>query len=84
MLDHLSEGRFEFGTGRGAGSHEILGFLPGMQDLSQTQEMWEETIGEFAKMWLEETYPGFEGKYWSLPPRKTTPSIAPLASGTQP
>ena len=29
MLDHLSGGRFEFGTGRGAGSHEILGFLPG-------------------------------------------------------
>ena len=27
MLDHLSNGRFEFGTGRGAGSHEILGFL---------------------------------------------------------
>jgi alkanesulfonate monooxygenase SsuD/methylene tetrahydromethanopterin reductase-like flavin-dependent oxidoreductase (luciferase family) len=25
MLDHLSGGRFEFGTGRGAGSHEILG-----------------------------------------------------------
>ena len=23
MLDHLSEGRFEFGTGRGAGSHEV-------------------------------------------------------------
>ncbi len=35
MLDHLTEGRFEFGTGRGAGSHEILGFLPGMDDLSQ-------------------------------------------------
>src|SRR5438045_4783637 len=33
MLDHLSNGRFEFGTGRGAGSHEILGFLPGMEDL---------------------------------------------------
>ena len=30
MLDHLTEGRFEFGTGRGAGSHEILGFLPGI------------------------------------------------------
>ena len=27
MLDHLSGNRFEFGTGRGAGSHEILGFL---------------------------------------------------------
>ena len=32
MLDHLSNGRFEFGTGRGAGSHEILAFLPGMED----------------------------------------------------
>ena len=37
MLDHLSEGRFEFGTGRGAGSHEILGFPPGMKDLSHHQ-----------------------------------------------
>src|SRR3954462_6153728 len=27
MLDHVSGGRAEFGTGRGAGSHEILGFL---------------------------------------------------------
>src|SRR5271168_3899805 len=70
MLDHLTEGRFEFGTGRGAGSHEILGFLPDMVDLSGTREMWEETIAEFPKMWLQDTYPGFEGKYWSLPPRK--------------
>ena len=35
MLDHVSDGRFEFGTGRGAGSHEILGFLPGMEDLTR-------------------------------------------------
>ena len=27
-LDHITNRRFEFGTGRGAGSHEILGFLP--------------------------------------------------------
>ena len=26
MMDHLSEGRFEFGTGRGAGSHEVRTF----------------------------------------------------------
>jgi alkanesulfonate monooxygenase SsuD/methylene tetrahydromethanopterin reductase-like flavin-dependent oxidoreductase (luciferase family) len=75
MLDHLSGGRFEFGTGRGAGSHEILGFLhrDGITDTSATREMWEETIGEFAKMWLEEEYGGFEGKWWSLPPRKILP-----------
>jgi alkanesulfonate monooxygenase SsuD/methylene tetrahydromethanopterin reductase-like flavin-dependent oxidoreductase (luciferase family) len=73
MLDHLSDGRFEFGTGRGAGSHEILGFLPTMDDLSKTREIWEDVIGEFPKMWLQDTYEGYEGKYWSLPPRKILP-----------
>jgi alkanesulfonate monooxygenase SsuD/methylene tetrahydromethanopterin reductase-like flavin-dependent oxidoreductase (luciferase family) len=73
MLDHLTDGRFEFGTGRGAGSHEILGFLPRMTDLSQTKDIWAETIGEFPKMWLQDTYEGFEGRYWSLPPRKVLP-----------
>ncbi len=75
MLDHLSGGRFEFGTGRGAGSHEILGFLhrDGITDTTATKEMWEETIGEFAKMWLQDEYEGFEGKWWSLPPRKVLP-----------
>src|ERR1700751_4934753 len=76
MLDHLSGGRFEFGTGRGAGSHEILGFLhrDGITDTSATREMWEETIAEFAKMWTQEEYPGFEGTWWSLPPRRGLPN----------
>ncbi len=73
MLDHLTEGRFEFGTGRGAGSHEILGFLPGMEDLSRTREIWEDVIGEFPKMWLQDTYEGYQGRYWSLPARKVLP-----------
>jgi alkanesulfonate monooxygenase SsuD/methylene tetrahydromethanopterin reductase-like flavin-dependent oxidoreductase (luciferase family) len=73
MLDHLSGGRFEFGTGRGAGSHEILGFLPDMDDLSKTREIWEDVIFEFPKMWLEDEYPGYQGTYWSLPPRKILP-----------
>ncbi len=73
MLDHLSGGRFEFGTGRGAGSHEILGFLPGMNDLSHTREIWEDVIAEFPKMWLQDEYQGYQGKYWSLPPRKVLP-----------
>ncbi|CAM5363881.1 hypothetical protein SVIOM74S_01599 [Streptomyces violarus] len=49
MLDHLSKGRFEFGSGRGAGSHEILGFMPGVTDMNHTKEIWEETIAEFPK-----------------------------------
>ncbi|MFH8497633.1 LLM class flavin-dependent oxidoreductase [Streptomyces coeruleorubidus] len=73
MLDHLSEGRFEFGSGRGAGSHEILGFMPGVTDMNHTKEIWEETIAEFPKMWLQDEYAGFRGKHWSLPPRKVLP-----------
>jgi alkanesulfonate monooxygenase SsuD/methylene tetrahydromethanopterin reductase-like flavin-dependent oxidoreductase (luciferase family) len=73
MLDHLSGGRVEFGTGRGAGSHEILGFLPDMKDLGGTRDIWEDVIREFPKMWTQEEYQGYEGKYWSLPPRKILP-----------
>ena len=73
MLDHITEGRFEFGTGRGAGSHEILGFLPGMDDLTGTREIWEDVIAEFPKMWLQDEYEGYDGKFWSLPPRKILP-----------
>ncbi|MBD0709383.1 MULTISPECIES: LLM class flavin-dependent oxidoreductase [unclassified Streptomyces] len=73
MLDHLSGGRFEFGSGRGAGSHEILGFMPGITDMNHTKEIWEETIAEFPKMWLQDEYEGFQGKHWSLPPRKILP-----------
>jgi alkanesulfonate monooxygenase SsuD/methylene tetrahydromethanopterin reductase-like flavin-dependent oxidoreductase (luciferase family) len=73
MLDHLSNGRFEFGTGRGAGTHEILGFLPEMRDLSHTREIWEDVIREFPKMWLQDEYEGYQGQYWSLPPRKILP-----------
>jgi alkanesulfonate monooxygenase SsuD/methylene tetrahydromethanopterin reductase-like flavin-dependent oxidoreductase (luciferase family) len=73
MLDHISEGRFEFGTGRGAGSHEILGFMPNITDMTGTREIWEDVIGEFPKMFMQDTYEGYQGKFWSLPPRKILP-----------
>src|SRR5436853_5991078 len=61
MLDHLTEGRFEFGTGRGAGSHEVLAFLPGVDDVNVSREIWEDVIREFPKMWMQDTYEGYEG-----------------------
>jgi alkanesulfonate monooxygenase SsuD/methylene tetrahydromethanopterin reductase-like flavin-dependent oxidoreductase (luciferase family) len=75
MLDHISQGRVEFGTGRGAGSHEILGFLhrEGVTDTTATREIWEDVIAEFPKMFMQDTYEGYEGKFWSLPPRKILP-----------
>ena len=36
-------------------------------------EIWEDVIGEFPKMWMQDEYEGYQGKYWSLPPRKILP-----------
>ena len=60
MLDHLTEGRFEFGTGRGAGSHEVTGFHDELlgTDVSETKAIWEETIAEFPKMWMQDDLRG--------------------------
>ena len=72
MLDHLSEGRFEFGTGRGAGSREVTGF--DIPDTQITKEMWAETIGEFVKMWRSEDDDySFEGRFFRVPPRTVLP-----------
>jgi alkanesulfonate monooxygenase SsuD/methylene tetrahydromethanopterin reductase-like flavin-dependent oxidoreductase (luciferase family) len=73
MLDHLTEGRFEFGVGRGAGSHEVKAFHTEVNDVNETKRIFEETVPEFAKMWMQDEYPGFSGEYWDMPARKVLP-----------
>jgi alkanesulfonate monooxygenase SsuD/methylene tetrahydromethanopterin reductase-like flavin-dependent oxidoreductase (luciferase family) len=69
MCDHLSEGRFEFGTGRGAGSHEI-----GIFGLShdQTRANWDEVVREFRKIWAAGDYQ-HQGQAFSVPPCRIHP-----------
>jgi alkanesulfonate monooxygenase SsuD/methylene tetrahydromethanopterin reductase-like flavin-dependent oxidoreductase (luciferase family) len=69
MLDHLSEGRFEFGTGRGAGSWEVGTF--GLKT-SETKDVWDEVIWEFKNMWESLDY-SFDGKYFQVPGRNILP-----------
>lgn len=64
MLDHLSEGRFDFGTGRGAGSREVTGF--GYDNTDMTKAIWDEVVPEIVKMWLTEDY-SFEGQNFRVP-----------------
>src|ERR671919_1282410 len=64
MLDHLSDGRFEFGVGRGAGSREVTGF--GIPSTDDTKPMFEEVVKEFPRIWREGEY-SFEGNYFSVP-----------------
>jgi len=67
MLDHLTNNRFEFGTGRGAGSREVTGF--GIPDTSITKEWWDEVIHQIPSMWRETEF-AYEGKSFKVPPSR--------------
>ncbi len=64
MLDHITDGRYEWGTGRGAGSHEVATF--GIMDTSETKAMWDEAAPEILRMWEQKDYT-FEGEYFRVP-----------------
>jgi alkanesulfonate monooxygenase SsuD/methylene tetrahydromethanopterin reductase-like flavin-dependent oxidoreductase (luciferase family) len=70
MIDHLSDGRFEFGVGRGAGALEVTGF--GIENTDATKPMLEEVFKEFPKMWRQSEY-SFDGEFFSVPPRNILP-----------
>jgi alkanesulfonate monooxygenase SsuD/methylene tetrahydromethanopterin reductase-like flavin-dependent oxidoreductase (luciferase family) len=70
MLDHLSNGRFEFGVGRGSSTTEQRGF--GITDPEDTKKMVDEVLPEFKKMWAQTEY-SFAGEYFSMPPRNVLP-----------
>ncbi len=69
VLDLLSDGRVEFGTGRSATRIEMEGF--GV-DPNQTREMWQEAVGHIVTCWTEE-YAEFAGKHWQMPRRRVQP-----------
>ncbi|MDQ1477491.1 MAG: hypothetical protein QOE62_2720, partial [Actinomycetota bacterium] len=63
VLDLLSDGRVDFGTGRSATRLELEGF--GV-DPADTREMWREGIEHVVDCWTNERT-SFQGKHWSLP-----------------
>lgn len=63
MLDHLLEGRYEWGTGRGAGSHEVASF--GISDGSVTKAMWDEAAPEILRMFEQKDYT-FQGEFFHV------------------
>jgi alkanesulfonate monooxygenase SsuD/methylene tetrahydromethanopterin reductase-like flavin-dependent oxidoreductase (luciferase family) len=70
MMDHVSSGRFEFGTGRGSSSTEMGGF--GISDPELTRDMYDEAISEFRHMWAKTEY-SFDGQFFSMPVRNVLP-----------
>ncbi len=69
-LDLVSNGRVEWGTGESASHMELGGFNV---DPKCKREMWAECTRETAKMMVQSPYAGYEGQYFSMPPRNVVP-----------
>ena len=68
MVDQLSHGRVDFGTGRSAPYEQTgMGIDP-----RNTREMWDESLSMIPKIWESETFE-WEGKFWKVPPRQVLP-----------
>ena len=69
-LDLVSGGRVEFGTGESSAALELHGFGIDPED---KREIWRETVEQICNMMVMDPYPGFEGKYFSMPCRNVVP-----------
>jgi len=70
VLDVLSKGRVEFGTGRGTTSYILEGF--GI-DPAKGREIGNEALQAILKMYDEPLFQGFEGQHFKLPKREVLP-----------
>src|SRR5262245_26233792 len=74
VLDLLSDGRVEFGTGRSSTRAEIEGFDI---DPNDTRAMWSEALEHIVGAWTNEYYQA-DGKYWRMGgPRRVQPPPLP-------
>ena len=69
-VDVLSNGRVEFGSGRGTSAYVVegLGFDPALG-----RDMGREAMEAIIAMFEHELFPGYKGKYVNLPPRHVVP-----------
>ncbi|MFO1025788.1 MAG: LLM class flavin-dependent oxidoreductase [Acetobacteraceae bacterium] len=70
MLDLVSSGRAEWGTGSSASRAELEGF--GV-DPALKKQMWAEATEQSANMLAMTPYPGFKGEFFSMPARNVIP-----------
>ena len=68
MVDHMSDGRVEFGTGRSS-PYEQLGFEI---DPRNTRDIWDEALNMVPQIWRSDEFQ-WEGRFWNVPPRRVHP-----------
>ena len=69
VLDILSNGRVDLGTGRSTTLIEMDGFEVNPED---TRAQWEEAVRMIPRMWTEDTF-SHEGQFYTIPPRSVIP-----------
>jgi alkanesulfonate monooxygenase SsuD/methylene tetrahydromethanopterin reductase-like flavin-dependent oxidoreductase (luciferase family) len=69
VLDLMSNGRVEFGTGRSTTRAELEGFGVNPHD---TRSMWREAVDHIVGCWTNDEYE-FAGTHWSMPKRRVLP-----------
>ena len=70
MLDIVSGGRVEFGTGESSSQMELGGF--GV-DREQKRDQWEEALDAITRMFVEEPFAGYDGRFFKMPQRNVVP-----------
>ncbi|HEX6696917.1 MAG TPA: LLM class flavin-dependent oxidoreductase [Solirubrobacteraceae bacterium] len=70
MLDLVSGGRVELGTGETSSGAELEGF--GL-DRETKRAQWEEMLPVVARMMVEEPFAGADGRFLTMPPRNVVP-----------
>jgi alkanesulfonate monooxygenase SsuD/methylene tetrahydromethanopterin reductase-like flavin-dependent oxidoreductase (luciferase family) len=69
-LDLLSDGRVEFGTGEAGSQTELGGF--GI-DPADKRSQWIEALDAVTRMFVEEPFAGYDGRFLEMPPRNVVP-----------
>ncbi len=70
MIDQLTDGRVEFGTGR-SNAYEQMGL--GV-DPRETRDRWDEALTMLPQIWQSDEF-SWEGKFWNVPPRRVLPKV---------
>ena len=70
MVDQLTNGRVEFGTGR-SNAYEQTG--QGI-DPRETRDRWDEALSMLPQIWQSDEFE-WEGKFWNVPSRRVLPKV---------
>jgi alkanesulfonate monooxygenase SsuD/methylene tetrahydromethanopterin reductase-like flavin-dependent oxidoreductase (luciferase family) len=70
MLDLVSGGRCELGTGETSSGAELGGF--GV-DRATKRAQWQEAVDVTTRMFVEEPFAGWDGRFLAMPPRNVVP-----------